>query len=128
MIARSSSICAMKQSTSFAQARGDTIRSRRSRGFQEAYNALPRSVRDFAEVWFKRFEEDPTNRALGIAPLHDTRRGRHKRGSFRVELPFGRRAIYVVDNGADGDEEEQAFWYWIGTHAEYDALLGKKCD
>jgi hypothetical protein len=91
----------------------------RTRQYKDQLAALPREVRDLAELAFQKFLENPLHPALRNHPLDDTRKGRHRTGSRSVSVSMKYRAIYVVD----GDTN---VWYWIGSHADYDTFTGGK--
>lgn len=76
--------------------------------FWRAYDALPAGVRALADASFARLKADPRHPAL-----HFKRVGRFR--SARVGLHY--RALGV-------DVDDGVLWFWIGTHAEYDALVG----
>jgi plasmid maintenance system killer protein len=81
--------------------------------------SLPTSVRRNAEAAFQMFLASPDHPALRRHPLQDIHRGRHRAESWSVSVNIQYRAIYVVD----GDTN---VWYWIGSHADYDRLTGRK--
>lgn len=76
--------------------------------FWQCYDALPERVRELADKSFELLKADPNHRSL-----HFKRIGRFR--SVRVGLRY--RAVGV-------DVEDGILWFWIGTHAEYDALVG----
>ena len=76
--------------------------------FWVCYRALPASVRELADKSFGLLKADPTHPSL-----HFKRVGRF--WSARVGLHH--RAIAV--DAADG-----VLWFWIGTHGEYDKIVG----
>ncbi len=49
----------------------------------------------------------------------DTRANAARPASFSVSITMPYRAVYAVT--ADGVN----LWYWVGTHADYNRLLGK---
>jgi hypothetical protein len=75
--------------------------------FWELYNALPREVRELADRNFALLKENPNHPSL-----HFRQVGQY--WSARVGIHY--RALAV--ERADG-----FVWFWIGSHAEYDALL-----
>jgi hypothetical protein len=76
--------------------------------FWRCYDALPVRIRDLADKQFELLKADPTHPSL-----HFKRIGRFQ--SVRVGLHY--RALGV-------DAEGGVLWFWIGSHAEYDALVG----
>jgi hypothetical protein len=77
--------------------------------FWECYNALPKEVRTLADRCYAQLKADPKHPSL-----HFKQVGRL--WSARVGLHH--RALAVEDG-------EQRAWFWIGTHADYDRLLGR---
>ena len=79
-----------------------------SADFWKRYDALPDYVRALADKNFALLKSSPQHPSL-----HFKQVGRFR--SVRVGLHY--RALGVnVDGGV--------LWIWIGTHAEYDALVG----
>ena len=78
-----------------------------SRSFWEGYDRLPRHIRDLADKNFALLKQDPRHSSLQFKKV-----GRF--WSARVGLRY--RALAV---DADGD----LVWFWIGSHADYDALI-----
>lgn len=76
--------------------------------FWRAYGALPAAVRALADESFARLKADP-----GHPALHFKRVGRFR--SVRVGLHHRALGVDVADG---------VLWFWIGTPAEYDALVG----
>jgi len=72
------------------------------------YERLPDHIRDLADKNFALLKADPQHPSLHFKKVGDYR-------SARVGL--GYRALAVeIDDGL--------LWFWIGTHAEYDELIG----
>jgi hypothetical protein len=69
---------------------------------------LPSDVRDLADQAYARLKQDPRHPALHfkkIGRFWSARVGAHYR-ALAVEVPDG------------------LVWFWIGSHADYDRLLG----
>jgi len=73
-----------------------------------AYEALPLPVRRLADVNFALLKHDPRHPSLQFKKV-----GRY--WSARVGLRYRALAV-AVDGGY--------LWFWIGSHAEYDKLIG----
>ena len=76
--------------------------------FWACYRAFPEGVREVADQAFAHLKQDPRYPSLHfkkVGPYWSARVGSHHR------------ALAVETN--DG-----LVWFWIGTHAEYDKLLG----
>ena len=76
--------------------------------FWRAYEALPPAVQRLADRSYALLKIEPNHPSL-----HLKRVGRF--WSVRVGLHY--RALGV-------DVEDGILWFWIGTHAEYEALVG----
>jgi hypothetical protein len=85
---------------------------------------LPANIQELADRLFAIFEADPTDLRLCTKALNDSRRGRHRNGSFEVRISLRYRAIYVVDRGPDGNGDPQYCWYWIGSREDFANFVG----
>jgi len=76
--------------------------------FWALYEALPREVRDLADKSYELLKSDPRHPSLHlkkVGKLWSVRVGSHHRA---LGTPL----------------EDGIYWIWIGTHAEYDRILG----
>jgi hypothetical protein len=78
-----------------------------SRAFWEAYEKLPAQVRELADKNYALLKQDPHHPSL-----HFKKVGRF--WSVRVGLRY--RALAV-------ESDDDLMWFWIGSHAGYDALV-----
>ena len=78
-----------------------------SAAFWEAYEKLPSAVREIADRNYELLKQNPQHPSL-----HFKKIGRF--WSVRVGLRY-RALAAPVDDGL--------LWFWIGTHADYDALI-----
>jgi hypothetical protein len=78
-----------------------------SPAFWQAYARLPEGVRALADKNYQLLKADPQHPSL-----HFKKIGRF--WSVRVGIRY--RALAV-------EHEDDLVWFWIGSHAEYDALL-----
>lgn len=76
--------------------------------FWECYNRLPDAIRRQADAAFELLKADPRHPSLRFKRIG-------KLWSVRVGL--GYRALAVADD--DGP-----IWFWIGSHADYDRIIG----
>lgn len=76
--------------------------------FWRRYNALPESVRKLADRSFELVKTNPNHPSL-----HFKRVGRYR----TVRVGLHHRAVAV--QAPDG-----LVWFWVGSHAEYDRLIG----
>jgi hypothetical protein len=85
------------------------VRHFASASFWEAYQRLPGHVRALADKNYTLLKQDPRHPSLRFKQIDDY-------WSVRVGTHY--RALGVgVDEGV--------LWFWIGSHAEYDRLIGK---
>ena len=76
--------------------------------FWSCYERLPENVRTLADKNFELLKTNPQHPSLHFKKIRQYR---------SVRIGLAHRALAVeVENGL--------LWFWIGTHAEYDALLG----
>jgi hypothetical protein len=76
--------------------------------FWACYQALPESARQLADRAFAILKANPRHPSL-----HFKKIGRF--WSARVGLHYRALAVETTDG---------ALWFWIGTHAEYDRMIG----
>ena len=80
---------------------------------------LPERIQKLAKLAFHQFLTDPDHPALRRHELKDTKKGRHRKGTFSVSITKQYRALYVVDDDTN-------VWYWVGNHNDYENYSGKK--
>ncbi|MBS3800003.1 MAG: hypothetical protein KGY40_03320 [Thioalkalivibrio sp.] len=76
--------------------------------FWECFDALPNRIQELARRNYELLKENP-----GHPSIHFKKVGRYR--SVRVGLQY--RALGV-------ETPDGVLWFWIGSHAEYDKLLG----
>ena len=86
--------------------------SRTTEAFRRLLAELPPPVRRQAREVYRRWHVDPWQRGLQFKRVH----AREPIWSVRVSL--GWRAVCVRS-------DDSAIWFWIGSHADYDALLAR---
>jgi hypothetical protein len=79
-----------------------------SPGFWSSYRALPKDVQVLADRCFALLKTDSRHPSLQFKKV-----GRF--WSARVGLHYRALAVEVTDG---------VLWFWIGTHAEYDKIVG----
>jgi len=79
-----------------------------SPGFWACYRTLPNRVQELADKSFARLKNDPHHPSL-----HFKKIGRF----WSVRLGLYYRALGV-------NIPEGVLWFWIGSHADYDNLVG----
>lgn len=78
--------------------------------FWRAYKALPRDIQQLADRSYTLLCENPEHPSL-----HFKKVGQF--WSSRVGLRY--RALAL-------ETEQDLVWFWVGTHADYDKLIGRK--
>jgi hypothetical protein len=78
--------------------------------FLELYRTFPEHVRQQARRAYALFQQDPHHPSLRFRNVHPTR----PIFSARVGIDY---RVVGIREGND------IFWFWIGSHAEYDQLL-----
>ena len=95
------------------------VSNRRSPEFKKLFAALPEHIQLQSTLAYRQFVDNPAHPSLRHYALEDNDRGSHKPGSHSVSITRKYRAVYSVVDGVN-------VWYWIGTHADYDRLTGRK--
>lgn len=72
------------------------------------YRALPADIRKLADRCFELMKANPR---------HPSIRLRHVGEFWSARIGLHYRALGI-------DDEDGISWFWIGTHAEYDKLVG----
>ncbi len=88
--------------------------------YLQMFILLPKDIQQAVRETIKLFHQHPQAKSLRLHRLKSHRLGRHQDGSISVAVTMQYRAIYLPT--ADGHN----IWYWIGTHAAYDAFTGGK--
>jgi hypothetical protein len=81
-----------------------------SRRFWQCFNALPTDIQELARRNYALLKQNPAHPSLQFKPVCS---GRFR--SIRVGLHY--RALGVLVS-------EGVQWFWIGSHAEYDQIIG----
>ena len=84
------------------------MRHRATPDFWYHYRQLPGDIQELADQCYELLKQDPR-----YPSVHFKKVGRF--WSARVGLHY--RAVAV-------EEDDDIVWFWIGSHAEYDKLLG----
>ena len=75
------------------------------------YRELPPEIREAARKAYHLFRGNVRHTSLQFKKVHD------RDPVYAVRVTLGYRALGFLD-------DEEIAWFWIGTHAEYDRLLG----
>lgn len=76
--------------------------------FWHHYRKLPTVVRNLADKNFALLLNDPKHPSLRLKKVHD--------GLWSVRIGLHYRALAI-------ERPEGLYWFWIGHHAEYDAMV-----
>lgn len=91
------------------------MRSSRTRNFRKLFKELPQRVKETATKNYKLWKENPFHPSLEFKEV------KPKEKIWSVRVGIGWRALGIMKS-----EEEKIVWFWMGSHAEYDKILGKK--
>ena len=84
------------------------MKHKASSSFWKAYDGLPADIRALADKNFQLLKSDPSHPSLQFKKIG-------KVWSIRVGLNY-RALATPIENGY--------LWIWIGSHSEYDKLIG----
>lgn len=88
------------------------MRSRATARFWRCYDALPVAVQEKARQTYRLWLANPNHPSLQFKRLHGAG------GSvWSVRIGISWRALATVKG-------DTALWFWIGSHAEYDRMIG----
>lgn len=87
------------------------IQSRTTREFRDAFASLPNDVRRRAQRAYRLFRTDSRHPGLRFKKVDE------ESNVYSVRIGLGYRALGVVEGST-------VVWFWIGSHAECDRLLG----
>jgi hypothetical protein len=93
-------------------------RNRTTRDFRAGYARLTTQQQLLVRRVAVDFDSNPNRAGFRLHQLRDTSNSHHHPDSWSVSVTMGIRAVFIVDNGI-------RVWYWIGTHADYDKLVGQ---
>jgi mRNA-degrading endonuclease RelE of RelBE toxin-antitoxin system len=87
------------------------VKSRTTDQFRKLFSDLPKPVQQQARAAYRQFQNNPNHPSLRFKKVHP-------------ELPIYSARInknYRAVGQVDGDT---VIWFWIGSHTDYDKLLG----
>ena len=87
------------------------MKSRVTHDFRDGFAKLPKHVQQQARRNYRRWKSNPSHPGLQFKKVH----AGENVNSVRVGI--GWRALYYL-------EADVYTWFWIGSHADYDKLLG----
>jgi hypothetical protein len=80
--------------------------------FRKAFDALPKDVQERARRAYKRWKQNSSHASLHFKQVHD------EKPIYSVRIGLSYRAIGVK-------EGDTMIWFWIGSHEDYNNLLGQ---
>jgi len=80
--------------------------------FWDCYNRLSSIVKNLADKNFERLKQNPHHPSLRLKKI-----GKY----WSVRSGLHHRAL-----GVDNSDKTGIIWFWIGSHSEYNRLVGKK--
>ncbi|MBI2910689.1 MAG: hypothetical protein HYY05_00995 [Chloroflexi bacterium] len=83
-----------------------------TRQFRQRLARLPSAVREQARQAYALWRSNPFHNSLQF------KRVSQRQPIYSIRIGLGYRALAVR-------EEDHLYWFWIGSHAEYDELLGR---
>ena len=87
------------------------MESRTTRQFRDLLGALPAGIQKRARVAYALFRENPNHPSLRFKKVHATE------PIYSARVTGDYRAVGVI-------QSDMIIWYWIGTHTDYERLLG----
>lgn len=84
--------------------------SRINDDFRDCYARLPSEVRAQARRAYRLWRADPAHPGIRFKPIHATE------PIYSARVGRSWRALGLLDG-------DTITWFWIGSHAEYDALI-----
>ena len=88
------------------------MKSRTTRGFWRLFDGLPADVQEHARRAYEQFNANPAHPGLNL------KRVGRKRPVYSARVGIQYRAVGVL-------EGDTITWFWIGSHDEYERLLGE---
>jgi hypothetical protein len=89
------------------------VKSRANDRFWDAFRALQPEIREQARHAYSLFRENPGHPGLQFKCVQAARR------IYSVRVTRDYRALGVL-------KDDTVVWFWIGNHADYDRLLGRR--
>jgi mRNA-degrading endonuclease RelE of RelBE toxin-antitoxin system len=88
------------------------MRSKRTQQFRKLLRSLPDDIRRQAYVAYRQFKRDPYHASLQF------KRVSQRKPLYSVRIGISYRALGLRE------EDDLIVWLWIGSHADYDKLIG----
>lgn len=89
------------------------MKSKRTLKFVDLLRQLPPEIRRQAYAAYRLFKQDPYHPSLQFKRVSNTR------PLYSVRIGISYRALGLRES------DDEIAWFWIGSHAEYNKLLGR---
>ncbi|MBZ0288027.1 MAG: hypothetical protein K8I30_10470 [Anaerolineae bacterium] len=89
------------------------MKSKRTRQFRDLLHGLPTDAKRQAYDAYRLFKRDPYHPSLQF------KRVSLRKPLYSVRIGMGHRALGMRE------EDDLIVWIWIGSHADYDKLIGR---
>ena len=87
------------------------MKSRVTEDFLSHFHKLPKDIRERARRNYRLWRQNPAHPSLHFKRIHGTE------PLYSIRIGLGWRALGLLEN-------DTITWFWIGSHADYDALIG----
>ncbi|AFY59399.1 hypothetical protein Syn6312_0147 [Synechococcus sp. PCC 6312] len=91
------------------------MNSSRTKRFRQLFLLLPERVQETAQKNYELWKNNPSHPSLEFKEV------KPKQKIWSVRVGIGWRALGIMKL-----EETKIIWFWVGSHSEYDKILGKK--
>ncbi|NJK59387.1 MAG: hypothetical protein HC918_02815 [Oscillatoriales cyanobacterium SM2_1_8] len=91
------------------------MNSARTQKFRDLFLRLPLRVQETGKKNYALWQKNPFHPSLEFKEVKPVEK------IWSVRVGIGRRAL-----GIKKANEEKIVWFWVGSHAEYDKILGKQ--
>ncbi|MEB3160515.1 MAG: hypothetical protein VKL20_03530 [Synechocystis sp.] len=91
------------------------MRSARTQRFRQQFLQLPPQIKAVARKNYQLWQKNPFHPSLQFKAV------KPKENIWSVRIGLGWRALGVIKV-----DEDKIIWFWLGSHADYDKILGKK--
>jgi len=86
------------------------MKSSVTKEFRKRLDALPMETQEQADRAYALWQDDPYHSSL------EFKRVSRRQPIYSVRVGIGYRSLGLL-------EDDHIFWFWVGSHAEYDQLL-----
>ena len=80
--------------------------------FRKALSKLPQDVQQNAKTAYQKWKHNPSNPSLRFKQIHP------QKPIYSVRVGLSYRALGIK-------EESTMIWFWIGSHEDYNNLIGQ---